>query len=225
LSDPLTVDPEPGGGFNVRAMAPTLIVDVIMPMITFYLLYGLGASTLVALVAGGLFPAANIIRVWIKSRNLEPLAFIVVTFLAIGTATSLISRSVFFALIKDSLVSATFASLCLGSLLAERPLMFHLLRQFVAGDDPQRRDWWKGLWQYPQFRTALRRVTTVWGIAYLLEASTRICLALLLAPVIVVTISPAMGIGMLVALIAWTKHYMLALRSRGIGAQQQGQPA
>jgi hypothetical protein len=83
--------------------------------------------------------------------------------LAIGTAASLTSGSVFFALIKDSFLTATFGVLCLGSLLVDRPLMFYINRQFVAGDDPVRLEWWNGLWQYPRFRAAQRLVTAVWG--------------------------------------------------------------
>lgn len=60
----------------------------------------------------------------------------------IGTAASLISGSVFFALIKESFLTATFGFICLGSLMAERPLMFYINRQFVAGDDPARLEWW-----------------------------------------------------------------------------------
>ena len=74
------------------------------------------------------------------------------TFLVIGTAGSLISGSVFFMLIKESVLTATFGFICLGSILAERPLMFYINRQFVAGDDPVKLEWWNGLWQYPAFR-------------------------------------------------------------------------
>ena len=134
--DPLAVDPEPPGNFSFAQMIPTLVVDVAMPIIAFNLLTHYGVSTLWALAAGGLFPASNNIRVWIKSRKLEPLGIIVMSFLVVGTAASLISGSVFFALIKESFLTAAFGFICLGSLMAERPLMFYINRQFVAGDDP-----------------------------------------------------------------------------------------
>jgi len=145
----------------------------------------------------------------------------VMTFLAIGTAASLISGSVFFALIKDSFLTASFGFICLGSLLAERPLMFYINRQFVAGDDPVRLAWWNGLWELPDFRAALRLVTAVWGIAYLLEALLRVGLALILSPAQVVTISPITAFGVLIALIAWSRRYMLALRERRLRELQQ----
>src|SRR5215469_1911910 len=159
----LAINPEPAGGFSFTQMLPTLVFDVAMPILAFNALTSCGVSTLWALIAGGLFPAINNLRVWTKSRRLEPLGIIVMTFLVIGTAASLISGSVFFALIKESLLTATFGFICLGSLLAERPLMFYINRQFVAGDNPVRLEWWNGLWQYPRFRAAQRLVTAVWG--------------------------------------------------------------
>jgi hypothetical protein len=223
MADPLAINPEPTGGFSFKQMLPTLIIDVAMPIVAFNLLSSYGVSTLWALVAGGLFPAINNLRVWAKSRRLEPLGIIVMTFLVIGTAASLISGSVFFALIKESFLTAAFGFICLGSLLAERPLMFYINRQFVAGDDPVRLEWWNGLWQYPHFRAGQRLVTAVWGIAYLVEALLRVGFALVLPPAQVVAISPVMAFGVMIVLIAWTRRYMLALRERRIREQQLSQ--
>jgi len=221
MNDPLAIDPEPAEGAGLKQMLPTVVFDVAMPILTFYLLTSFGVSTLWALVAGGLSPALNNLRRWVTSRRLEPLGIIVMTFLAIGTAASLISGSVFFALIKESLLTATFGFICLGSLIARRPLMFHIMRQFAAGDDPQRIAWWNGLWQYPDFRAAQRFVTAVWGVAYLVEALLRVGFALVLTPAQVVVISPVMAFGVLVVLMAWSRRYMLVLRARRISERQQ----
>jgi hypothetical protein len=216
MADPLAMNPEPPGNFSFAQMLPTLVVDVAMPIVAFNVLTHLGVSTLWALVAGGIFPAINNLRVWAKSRRLEPLGIIVMTFLVVGTAASLISGSVFFALIKESFLTATFGFICLGSLFTERPLLFYINRQFVAGDDPVRLAWWNGLWELPSFRAAQRFVTMVWGIAYLVEAAVRVVFALVLSPAEVVAISPVMAFGVLIVLIAWNRRYMLALRERRI---------
>lgn len=220
MAAPLTINPEPAGRFSFVQILPTLIIDIAMPIIAFKALTSYGVSTLWAIVAGGLFPGINNLRTWARSRRLEPLGFIVITFLVIGTSASLISGSVFFALIKESFLTATFGFICLGSLPARRPLMFYVNRQFVAGDDPVRLEWWNGLWQYPTFRASQRLVTAVWGIAYLIEALVRIGFALVLPPSQVVVISPLMAFGVMIVLIAWTRRYMLALRERRIHEQQ-----
>ena len=69
MAEPLAINPnpvsppEPGGDFSFIQMIPTLVVDVAMPIITFNVLTHYGVSTLWALVAGGLFPALNNLRV------------------------------------------------------------------------------------------------------------------------------------------------------------------
>jgi hypothetical protein len=201
----------PVPSFHLRAILPTLFLDVAAPILIFDLLTARGVPVLWALAAGGLAPALNNLRNWIKTRRLEPLGVIVLTFLVIGTILSLISGSIFFALIKDSFLTGTFGLIYLGSLFAARPLMFSVIRQFVAGDDPERVAWWNSLWEKPRFRAAIRFVTAVWGVAYLAEATLRVGLALVLTPRQVVTISPFLIYGMLVLLIVWTRAHMLAL--------------
>jgi hypothetical protein len=229
MVDPLPVSPnlisapEPAGEFSFMQMIPTLVFDVAMPIVAFNVLVHYGVSTLWALVAGGLFPAINNLRIWIKSRRLEPLGIIVMSFLAVGTAASLISGSIFFALIKESFLTATFGFICLGSLMAERPLLFYIQRQFVAGDDPVRLEWWNGLWEFPHFRAAQRLVTAVWGITYLVEAIVRVGFAMVMSPAQVVAVSPVMAFGVTIVLIVWTRRYMLALRERRLRETQLSQ--
>lgn len=215
ISNSVTMPPAPAGdGFSFRQMLPTLVFDVALPIIAFNVLTRYGVSTLVALVAGGIFPAANNVHAWIKTGRLEPIGIIVMTFLAVGTAASLISGSVFFALIKESFLTATFGLICLGSLVFGRPLLFVVMRQFVAGDDPERIAWWNGLWEIPPFRRAQRIVTGAWGVVYLVEALVRVAFALVLAPATVVAISPVMAFGVMILMIMWTRRYMMAFRAR-----------
>jgi len=212
MVDPAAANSSPR--FRFVQMIPLLFFDVIVPIAVFNLLTHYGVSTLWALAVGGISPALNNLRSWMKSRRLEPLGIIVMALLAAGTLGSLISGSVFFALIKESFLTSVFGLICLGSLFAQRPLLFYIVRQFVAGEDAERIAWWNGLWQYPDFRHATRFVTFVWGVVYLAEALLRVGFALTLSPAEVVTISPIMGFGILMVLIAWTRRHLMALRDR-----------
>jgi hypothetical protein len=214
MSDTTAETPAPPGEFRLTQMLPTLAVDVAAPIVIFNLLQHFGAPLLWSLVAGGLAPLANNLRVWITFRRLEPLGMIVIGFFIVGAAASLISGNVFFALIKDSFLTGAGGLVFLGSLFARRPLMFYIARQFVAGDDAARLEWWNGLWQHAEFRGGMRLVTATWGVVYLAEALLRVVFALTLKPAQVVAISPIMGFGATIALIAWTRRHMLAIRAR-----------
>lgn len=202
--------------FGLVQMIPMLFIDVVLPIAVYNLLTHYGVATLWALAAGGVPPTLNNLRSWVQSHRLEPLGIIIIALLAAGTAASLISGSVLLALIKESFLTSVFGLICLGSLFAERPLLFYIVRQFVAGDDAARLAWWNGLWQYPDFRVAMRRVTFVWGIAFILEALVRVVLALTLSSGTVVTVSPIMGFGILIVLIVWTRRHLMAVRDRRV---------
>ena len=200
--------------FSFVQVLPTLIFDVVLPVVLFDLLTHYGVPTLWALVVGGLSPALNNLRIWATSRRLEPLGMIVLTLLAVSAAASLISGNIFFALIKDSFLTGVFGLICLVSLMGARPLLFFVVRQFAAGDDPVRIEAFNTRWQDRDFRVAMRLVTAIWGIAYVAEALLRVAFALTLTPAQVVSLSPIMSFGALIVLIAWTRRYLTAVRQR-----------
>ncbi len=101
MTDILLSDRPRASNFSFWSVVPTLFFDIAMPLLVFDVLSARGVPVIWALAAGGLSPALNNLRVWVRSRRLEPLGIIVMTLLAIGTLSSLISGNVFFALIKD----------------------------------------------------------------------------------------------------------------------------
>jgi hypothetical protein len=204
----------PVSNFSFWQILPTLFFDVVMPVVLYDVLTARGVPAIWALAAGGLPPALNNLQSWIRTRRLEPLGIIVMTLLAIGTLTSLISGNLFFGLIKDSFLTGAFGLICLVSLFFARPLMFSVLRQFHAGGDTARIADWNGRWERRGFRFAIRLVTIVWGVTYMAEALLRVGLALQLPPQQVVTLSPIMGFGALIVLISWTRRYMRAVQRR-----------
>jgi hypothetical protein len=66
------VNSEPAAGFSFKRLLPTIVFDVAMPIIAFNLLSNYGVSTLWALVAGGLFPALNNLRVGATRAGSSP---------------------------------------------------------------------------------------------------------------------------------------------------------
>lgn len=216
MTDSIQPPAASSGAPTFRALIPDLIVDAALPAIAYQVLSRHGVSDLTALTAGAIFPAVNIMRKFVVTRRLDIIGAVVLTFIAIGTATSLLSGNVLFILIKESMITALFGLVCVSSLLWPRPLMFYFGRQFAAGEDPARLVWWNGLWdQRERFRTTLRMITTVWGVAFLIEAMVRVGFALTLTPGIVVMISPIMAIAVTVLLIIWTRNYARAAQQRG----------
>ena len=210
-----TSTPAQATDFSFKRLLPSLVMDVFLPIVTFNALTAIGVSTLLAVTAGGVFPLISIVHNYAKTKQIDALGAIVLLFLVVGTAASLISGSVFFAVVKDSFLTATFGLIILGTLAFGKPLTFSLIRQMVTAGNPAEYARWGTLYdEVPDFRRAQRSIAIVWSIAYLAEAAARVGLALVTTPAVVVNGSPFLAFGMTIGLALWTRHVMLALRAR-----------
>jgi len=211
---PASVAAPPIGPPNLREMLPDFAIDAALPALAYQVLSRYGVAPVPALTAGAIFPAANIMRKFTATRRIDLIGAIVLVFIAIGVAGSLLSGSVLFILIKESFITGMVGLFFLSSFLWRRPIFFYLGRQFAAGDDPERLAWWDGLWEYARFRRTMRMMTTVWGVSYVVEAIVRVVFALTLTPGTVVVLSPIMGVGTTVVLILWTRRYARHVQER-----------
>ena len=209
-----TAPPPPASGI-LRGLLPSLVLNAVCPFVLFQVLVSRGVPTLPALLWTSPFPLAGIAVAWVRSRRLDGIGLISVVLIVLGIATSLISGSIRFFLVKESLGTATFGLICLGSLLLPRPLMFYFGREFSSGGDAARAAWFSGLWQHERFRHGMRLMTAVWGVAYVTEALARVGLALVAPPSLVLLVSPVMAIGVTVVLLLWTMRYSSAMQRRG----------
>ncbi|HLH22657.1 MAG TPA: VC0807 family protein [Chloroflexota bacterium] len=194
--------------FNLRGLLPSLLVNVAAPVLVYRFLEGRGVAVLPALMATAVCPVVGILLGWARTRRLDVIGVISLVFIALGLATSFLSADPLFFLIKESFITGLFGLVCLASLAAlPRPLMFYIGRQFVSGDNPALAARFDTFWQYALFRAAQRRITLVWGVAYVAEALVRVALALAVPIPVFLVVSPLMAMAVTVALIAWTFAY------------------
>jgi hypothetical protein len=200
--------------FRFATFVPTVAVNLVAPILIFKTLEWLGVSALPALAGGCVAPALDNLRTWMTSRRLDPVGILMAASVVCGVVSSLGAGDASQRLVTDSLVNGAWGAAFLASMLFRRPLMFFLIRQLVAGEDPSRIEIWNGLWRHDVFRSATRSITVMWGLAYIAEVLIEAGLARALTPEAVVTISPLIGIGATLALIALTRRMMRAARKR-----------
>lgn len=209
-----------------RGLYRSLAVNLVVPLGAAQLLIHRGIPIVTALALSATVPF-----VWggveiIRSHRVDPVAALSLLLIAGGVLASLVSGDARLALAKESFATGLFAVVCLGSLLAPRPLMFIFGREFSAGADAARRTAWEELWRSaPRFRGALRLMTIVWGVAYALEAAARFAMAYSLPPAMTLLLSPVLDVGVTVALIVWTLGFVRRARRRGSGAPEPPNPA
>ena len=176
-----------------------------LPYATYLLLSSQGVPAVQALAAGAVFPVGAIIVGFIRERRVQALGMIVLVATLASMLVALYFTSPFLALAKGSLFSALFATILLLSLLARRPLVFHLA---TMAQDPAEKQQSEALWaSEPRYRAMLRRITLVWALAFIVEGSLRLVLIPLLPIALFLPLSEAMSLGCIGVMIAWSWRY------------------
>jgi hypothetical protein len=192
---------------RVRGIAINLLFNAVLPLIAVNVLEAHGVGIVAALAISAIFPLIETAAAFVRTRRVDAIGAISLTFIALGVGTSLISGDVHFALAKESFFTAVFGFVCLGSLLAPRPLIFYTGRSFVGGGDPAREAEFDGRWIYPTFRHVLRVMTVVWGCAFLCEAAARVSLVYVLPVNAALVASPVLAAAVFGALMVWTIRF------------------
>lgn len=200
--------------FRLAMLVPTLVVSVAAPIAIFKGLEAAGVAPVWALAAGCLPPIANNLRVWLKSRRIDPVGLVMMASIAGGPAASLISGSLASRIAADCVLGAAWGMAFLGSLLLARPVLFYLIRALVAGEDATRIGIWNGLWRYAAFRGTLRSLTATWGAFYVAGVMIELGLTQVMTIDTVVTIGPLINLGATLLLVALTRLRMRTMRRR-----------
>jgi hypothetical protein len=186
---------------------PTIVLNIVLPIVTYSVLVDRGVGEVPALLISGVWPALETVLSLAIRRKIDEFSIFVLIFLALGVVAALGFNSPRLLLVKESVVTGLFGVVLLGSLLAPRPLMFYFGRRFATNGTPESIDWWNGLWQYPNFRRTQRVITIVWGVAMCAEALLRIVLAYQLSTGAMVVVSNVLPYVVLIGLITWTITY------------------
>jgi hypothetical protein len=195
---------KPGAGAAVAlGWLMTIALNLVAPLLSYNLLKDRGLATAPALALSGLGPLLEIAITAVRHRRIDEISMMVLIFLALGIVASVLFNSPRLLLAKDGL----FGLVLLGSLLAPRPLMFYFGRRFATNGTAERIVWWNGLWQYASFRRGQRRLTAVWGTAYLTEAIMLIALSYQLTVSTMVTLNNIASYAVLAVLLLGTVTY------------------
>jgi intracellular septation protein A len=203
----------------------TLLFNVALPLFTYFLLTGAGWSAVTALLASGVWPAAETVLLLAVRRRIDELGVIALIFIGLGVVAGLGFNSARLVLVKESVVTGLFGVLVLGSLLLPRPLMFYFGRKFATDGSPEALAYWNGLWQYSSFRRTQRVISVVWGIAFLVEAGVRIALSYALSTSVMAVVSSILPLAALAALVTWTMSYGRRAKAAALAAVGAGPSA
>ncbi|WP_326670095.1 VC0807 family protein [Streptomyces sp. NBC_01257] len=151
-----------------------LLVDVGVPLVSYYLLKSTGMGTFGALAWSSVLPAVRTAWGVVRDRRLNGLAALMVTVNAVGLLLSLVAGDPRLMLLKDSGVSSTIGLVVLVTALRGRPMMSAGLRPWLTRGEAAKSAAWQRLsTESDAFRRAEIRFSAVWGAALLTECAVR----------------------------------------------------
>ncbi|MFJ6838720.1 VC0807 family protein [Streptomyces sp. NPDC091209] len=166
----------PAGAAGPRPSFLPLIVDVAVPVGSYYLLKnGFGMSTMAALGWSSVVPAVRTVWSVVKERKVNALAGLILFVNVVGLALSLVAGDPRLMLAKDSGVSSAIGIGVLLSVKLGRPMMTQGMKPFLVKGDAARSAAWDRLAAGSErFRTAERTFSLVWGTVLLGECVARV---------------------------------------------------
>jgi hypothetical protein len=158
-----------------------LLLDLAVPLGSYYLLRGVGVGLVMSLALSSVLPAARTVAGVIRDRSVNGLAALIVAVNMVSIAISFWSGDPRVMLAKDGAVTSTIGIAILISAFGPRPLMTAGMRPFlVKGDAAKDAAFDRLLGTSPRFRRLERRFSVAWGIALIAECAARVGGAFLL---------------------------------------------
>jgi hypothetical protein len=155
-------------------IARTLGLDLIGPLVVFRLCRRAGLSEVWSLVVAGLLPGIGVVIDWIRFRTLQVVGAVVFAGIAVSIAVALLTDDPKVVLLEGAALTAAFGVACLLSLVGRRPLIFYFGQAFYGGRwTAEGAELDADYERYEDARFFWRIGTTVWGVAYLLQATVR----------------------------------------------------
>ena len=164
--------PPAGGGFR------SLILDIGIPVGSYYLLRAAGCDVVTALALSSVPPAAQSVLALVRGRAVSGMAVLVLVVNVVSMAVSFSTGDPRMMLAKEGAVSSAIGVAILISVLLGRPLMTAGMRPFlVRGDAARNAAFGRLAVNSPRFRALERRFSVVWGIACLSECACQVACA------------------------------------------------
>ena len=188
----------------------TLIINGLIPWLI-YILLKPHMSSLTALSIATVVPLLdNLIHLY-RHRNLDVFGGIMLFTFVLSLVIVLLGGSEKLLLMRESFITAGVGALFLGSLLMQRPLIYHMVSRFTPTVNGEEN------WKYPYFRNVMRNMTLMWGIILVLEAVTKIVMIAELSTATVLAFSSVVSYGFIGLAILLTIVY----RRRSSARMQQ----
>jgi hypothetical protein len=192
----------------LRALAASLFINALCP----YLLYRVleprfAPDSLPPLALSGLFPVLGLTVGFIRQRALDIIGLFALVEVGVTIVTTMMAHSASSALLGRTLQNSVLSAIFFVSVLFGRPIMLHVARQFVTGNNAGYRARFDQIANRPDTKRVYKVMTLVWASALLAKNIVGIPLALSLSTRQFLVAAPAFNYGADLVLVWWSMRY------------------
>ncbi len=179
-----------------RAGLRNLVLDVAVPVGSYYLARAAGCDLFAALIISSAVPLVRTVATLARGQKLDGLALVVLAVNAVSLGISFWSGNPRFMLAKDGAVTSVLGLAILASVLARRPLMTAGMRPFVTrGNAAKEAAFARLLDTSARFRQLEARFSLIWAGAFLAECAARVTVSVISPVNTVVWLSTVLTVG------------------------------
>jgi hypothetical protein len=174
---PSTADESPGP-VGLGRQFGIIAFDIGAPIGCYYVLRGLGFSSLASLAAGAVLLAVAAAWRLARTRRVDPVTALVLATMVLSVVLAAWSHSSRLLLAKEGLLTGLWGVVFVASVAFRRPVAFSIARPLMEGRRAFAAVSWDVLWtDEPAFRRIWRVSSLIWGGALLADAAIRVLMA------------------------------------------------
>ena len=206
---------------SILRFARDVLVNIALP----FALYSLAQPRLGdvnALIASSAPPILWSIVEFGRHRRVDALSLLVLSGIALSLLVFLGGGSVKFLQLREKLVTILIGVVFLGSAVIGRPLMYELIRAFLARSNDPKLQLVESLRDDAGFRRVMAIMTVVWGVGLLADAAVSIALVYVLSIKTYLVVNPILGNATIGGLTLWNIWFGARTRRRRAAAAGAG---
>jgi hypothetical protein len=191
-----------------------ILVNIVLP----FLIYNLTQPRLGdvnALMAASAPPILRSVRQFARDRRIDALSMLVLFGIGLALLAVLGGGSVRFLQLREKLVTIIVGVLFLGSAAIGKPLMYELVRAFLARTNDPELQRVESLRNNSFFRAIMTTMTLVWGFGLLADAAVSIALLYVLSIPTYLVVNPMLGHATIGSLTLWNVWFGRRKRREG----------
>ncbi|WP_051166501.1 VC0807 family protein [Amycolatopsis orientalis] len=162
-------------GNEFRSSLAVLLLDLGAPVGGYYLLRAFAVPPVWALLLSGLPPALRVLYTLVTRRRVDGIGLLVLMFLAVGLATTLMTGDARLMLVRGAWFSTLAGVWLLASLvIGQYPTTYQAARALLPGRGSRLDSAWE---ERPSFRRVWQTLTVAWGVGSLVHSGLSIGMA------------------------------------------------